>query len=68
MTFIDTEKEDKEILNKYRNLLRACSDKTDKEDKKNIRKAFNLLLMRIKRCVENQENLIFIILSLSLIL
>ena len=41
MTFIDTVKEDKEILNKYRNLLRACSDKTDKEDKKNIRKAFN---------------------------
>ena len=41
MTFIDPVKEDKEILNKYRNLLRACSDKTDKEDKKNIRKAFN---------------------------
>ena len=39
MTFIDTVKEDKEILNKYRNLLRVKSvmfDKTDKEDKKNI--------------------------------
>lgn len=42
MSKIDTEKEDKEILNKYRNLLRACADKTDKEDKKFIRKAFNL--------------------------
>ena len=42
MSKIDKEKEDKEILNKYRNLLRACSDKTDKEDKKFIRKAFNL--------------------------
>jgi len=42
MVKIDTKKEEKEILNKYRNLLRSCSDKTDKEDKKNIRKAFNL--------------------------
>ena len=42
MSKIDKEKEDKEILNKYRNLLRACSDKTNKEDKKIIRKAFNL--------------------------
>ena len=39
---IDTKKEDKEILNKYRNLLRACEDKTNKQDKKIIRKAFNL--------------------------
>ena len=60
MTFIDTEKEDKEILNKYRNLL-GISDKTNKEDKKNIRKAFNFYLKHIKSCVENQENLIFII-------
>ena len=42
MVNIDTEKEDKEILNKYRNLLRACSDKTNKKDKKDIRAAFNL--------------------------
>ena len=42
MSPIDTKKEEKEILNKYRNLLRACSDKTDKKDKKLIRKAFNL--------------------------
>ena len=42
MNIIDIEKEDREILNKYRNLLRAkCSDKTNKEDKKIIRKAFN---------------------------
>ena len=42
MVNIDTKKEDKEILNKYRNLLRACSDKTNKKDKKDIRAAFNL--------------------------
>ena len=39
---IDLEQEKKEILNKYKSLLRACSDKTNKEDKKEIRKAFNL--------------------------
>lgn len=39
---INLEKEKKEILNKYRAILRACSDKTNKEDKKEIRKAFNL--------------------------
>ena len=39
---IDLEQEKKEILNKYRSLLRACDDKTNKEDKKEIRKAFNL--------------------------
>ena len=39
---IDIEIEKREILNKYKSLLRVCSDKTDKEDKKIIRKAFNL--------------------------
>ena len=39
---IDFEKEKKEILNKYKSLLRACADKTNKEDKKEIRAAFNL--------------------------
>lgn len=39
---IDLEQEKKDILNKYRSLLRACADKTNKEDKKEIRKAFNL--------------------------
>ena len=39
---IDHEKEKKEILNRYRSLLRACSDKTNKKDKKIIRKAFNI--------------------------
>ena len=39
---LDLEKEKKEIVNKYRSLLRACNDKTSKEDKKDIRKAFNL--------------------------
>ena len=39
---LDLEKEKKEIINKYRSLLRACNEKTSKEDKKDIRKAFNL--------------------------
>jgi len=39
---IDLEQEKKDILNKYKSLLRACADKTNKEDKKDIRKAFNL--------------------------
>ena len=39
---IDLEKERKEILNRYRSLLRYCRESTSKEDKKIIRKAFNL--------------------------
>lgn len=39
---IDLEQEKKDILNKYKSLLRACADKTNTEDKKEIRKAFNL--------------------------
>jgi hypothetical protein len=39
---IDIEQEKKEILNKYKSLLRVCADTTSKEDKKEIRKAFNL--------------------------
>ena len=31
---IDLEQEKKDILNKYKSLLRACADKTNKEDKK----------------------------------
>ena len=42
MNPIDIEIEKKEILNRYKSLLRACNEKTSKEDKKNIRKAFNL--------------------------
>ena len=41
---IDIEKENREILNKYRALLRACKDKTNVKDKKDIRKAFNLAM------------------------
>ena len=37
-------KEKKEILNKYRTLLRSCSDKTNKKDKKEIRSAFNFAM------------------------
>ena len=40
---IDLDKE-KEILNKYRTLLRSCSDKTNKKDKKEIRSAFNFAM------------------------
>ena len=39
---INLDQEKKEILNKYKSLLRACSDKTNKQDKKEIRIAFNL--------------------------
>ena len=39
---IDFEQEKKEILNRYKSLLRTCADKTDKVDKKNIRKAFDI--------------------------
>ncbi|MEE2931619.1 MAG: bifunctional (p)ppGpp synthetase/guanosine-3',5'-bis(diphosphate) 3'-pyrophosphohydrolase [Bacteroidota bacterium] len=44
MKAIDIKQENKDILNKYRSLLRACQDKTNKKDRKNIRKAFNLAL------------------------
>ena len=39
---IDLELEKKEILNRYKSLLRACNDKTNKTDKTKIRKAFNV--------------------------
>ena len=42
MKKFDTDKENKEILNKYRALLRACNEKTSKKEKKLIREAFNL--------------------------
>ena len=42
MDSLDLENEKKEIINRYRALLRACNEKTTKEDKKEIRKAFNL--------------------------
>ena len=42
MQSINVDKERKEILNRYRGLLRDCRDKTTKEDKKQIRKAFNI--------------------------
>ena len=39
---LEIEKEKKEIINKYRTLLRSCSQKTSQKEKKLIRKAFNL--------------------------
>jgi GTP diphosphokinase / guanosine-3',5'-bis(diphosphate) 3'-diphosphatase len=44
MTNIGAELEKKEILFRYRNLLRVCKPRTTKEDKLLIRKAFNLAL------------------------
>jgi len=41
---IEIEKENREILNKYRTLLRSCKNKTNAKDKKDIRKAFNLAM------------------------
>lgn len=42
MQDIDLELERKEILNRYKGLLRDCKNRTNAEDKKLIRKAFNL--------------------------
>jgi GTP pyrophosphokinase len=39
---IDVDQEKKEILNRYRGLLRSCRRKFDDDDKKLIRKAFNV--------------------------
>ena len=39
---IDLNQEKKEILNRYKALLRTCSDKTNAKDKKEIRKALNI--------------------------
>ncbi len=39
---INIEQEKKDLLNRYRSLLRSCEDKINKEEKKEIRKAFNL--------------------------
>ncbi|HIG32434.1 MAG TPA: bifunctional (p)ppGpp synthetase/guanosine-3',5'-bis(diphosphate) 3'-pyrophosphohydrolase [Flavobacteriales bacterium] len=39
---IDLEQEKKDILNRYKALLRSCSDKTNTKDKKEIRKALNI--------------------------
>lgn len=41
---IDLEAERKEILRRYRNLLKACKRKLEKGDKQLIRKAFNVAL------------------------
>lgn len=44
MPEIDAELEKKEILNRYRDLLKVCKPRTTSQDKKLIRKAFNLAL------------------------
>ena len=49
MKSIDLEKENKEIINKYRALLSACNDKTNTVNKKNIRTDFNLELQTNKK-------------------
>ncbi len=41
---IDVDQEKKEILNRYRGLLRSCRRKFDEDEKKLIRKAFNVAL------------------------
>ena len=38
---IDLAQEKKEILNRYKSLLRSCAEKINKKDKKEIRKAFD---------------------------
>ncbi len=44
VTTSQAELEKKEILNRYRGLLRSCRSKLDNEDKKLIRKAFDIAL------------------------
>ena len=44
MQSFDIEQENKEILNAYKGLIRACKPHVDKEGRKTIRKAFNLAL------------------------
>ena len=44
MTDVDPEKEKREILARYRDLLKECKPRTDAKDKQLIRKAFNLAL------------------------
>ena len=39
---LDLENEKKEIINRYRALLRACNEKTTKEDKKRYVKPLTL--------------------------
>ncbi|MFI5163863.1 MAG: RelA/SpoT family protein [Bacteroidia bacterium] len=41
---INTEEEKKELLRRYRNLLKSCRRKLDKNDKLMIRKAFNVAM------------------------
>lgn len=41
---VDIEKENKEIVKAYRNLLKSCRRNLDKGDRKNIRKAFEMSL------------------------
>src|SRR3954470_9773730 len=41
---INTEEEKKELIKRYRNLLKACRRKLDKNDKLQIRKAFDVAL------------------------
>jgi GTP diphosphokinase / guanosine-3',5'-bis(diphosphate) 3'-diphosphatase len=44
MVEIDEEKEKREILSRYRDLLKVCKPRTSSHDKQIIRKAFNLAL------------------------
>ena len=62
MNPIDLEIEKKEIINRYRALLRACDDKTNKQDKKDIRKAFNLAVKAHENIRGNLGNHIYFIL------
>src|ERR1043166_443560 len=41
---IETEKENKEIVKEYRNLLRSCRRTLGKDEKKQIREAFDIAL------------------------
>lgn len=44
MTELEIQQENKEIIRRYKSLLKSCSKITDKRDKANIRKAFEIAL------------------------
>ena len=44
MTELEIQQENKEIIRRYKSLLKSCSKITDKKDKANIRKAFEIAL------------------------
>ena len=56
------EKENKQILNAYRGILRSMKSSRSKNETREIRKAFDVAVQAHKACVENLGNHTFYIL------